>query len=88
MNYEKIIHSIIDPIVAEPESIFIKVNAQEDGKDVLIIIASEKEDTARLIGRHGIIANAIREMMSVVGKTENTHIHIKFESFGEEKEEN
>lgn len=87
MDYEKIIHAIIDPIVEEPESVLIRTTESEGGKDVTILIASEKDDTARLIGRHGTIANAIREMISVAGKSENKHIHIKFESFGEEKED-
>ena len=87
MDYEKIIHAIIDPIVEEPESVLIRTNESEGGKDVTILIASEKDDTARLIGRHGTIANAIREMISVAGKSENKHIHIKFASFGEEKED-
>ena len=87
MDYEKIIHAIIDPIIEEPESVLIRVTENESGKDVTVLIASEKEDTARLIGRHGTIANAIREMISVAGKSENKHVHIKFESFGVEKEE-
>ncbi len=87
MNYEKIIHSLIDHIVEEPESVFIRVTESENGKDLSIIIATEKEDTARLIGRHGIIANALREVVSIAGKSENKHIHLKFESFGEEKED-
>lgn len=87
MDYEKIIHAIIDPIVEEPESVLIRATESENGKDVTVLIASEKDDTARLIGRHGTIANAIREMISVAGKSENKHVHIKFESFGEEKED-
>ena len=87
MNYEKIIHALIDEIVEEPESVLIRVTESDNGKDVVIIIASEKEDTARLIGRHGTIANALREVISVAGKNENKHIHLKFESFGEEIKE-
>jgi predicted RNA-binding protein YlqC (UPF0109 family) len=86
MNYEKAIHAIIDPIVEEPDLIFIKTNESEDGKDLSIIIATEKNDIARLIGRHGTIANAIREVISVAGKVDNRRVHIKFESFTEEKE--
>ena len=87
MDYEKIIHALIDPIVAEPSSVLIRATESESGKDVVILIASEKEDTARLIGRHGTIANALREVISVAGKNDNKHIHLKFESFDEEQEE-
>jgi len=87
MDYEKAIHAIVDPIVEEPESILIRINEAEDSKDVSIIIATEKNDVARLIGRHGTVANAIREVVSVAGKVDNKRIHIKFESFNEEKED-
>ena len=87
MNYEKAIHAINDPIVEEPDLIFIKTNESEDGKDLSIIIATEKNDIARLIGRHGTIANAIREVISVAGKVDSRRVHIKFESFNEEKED-
>ncbi len=86
MNYEKAIHAIIDPIVEEPDLIFIKTSESEDGKDLSIIIATEKNDIARLIGRHGTIANSIREVISIAGKVDNRRVHIKFESFTEEKE--
>ena len=79
MDYEKIVKTIIDPIVEDSNSVLLRVNEEE--KDVLIIIAAEKDDTARLIGRKGIIANAIREVVSVAGKSEEKHVHLKFESF-------
>ena len=85
MDYEKIVKAIIDPIVEDSDSVLLRVNEEE--KDVLIIIAAEKDDTARLIGRKGIIANAIREVVSVAGKSEEKHVHLKFESFDDEKKE-
>ena len=85
MDYEKIIHALIDDIVDDPKSVLIRVSEGTSPKDVLIIIAAEKEDTARLIGHRGIIANALREVVGVAGKSENKRIHIKFESFEDEK---
>ena len=87
MDYEKVIHALIDDIVEEPESVFIRVTEDDNGKSVTILVASEKDDTARLIGRHGIIANALREVVSVAGKSEKKHINLKFESFGEDEKE-
>ena len=87
MDYEALIHSIIDDIVDDPKSVLIRINAPEGSKDIDIIIASEKEDTSRLIGHKGTIANAIREVVGVAGKSENNRVHIKFESFDEEKAE-
>ena len=87
MDYEKVIHALIDDIVEEPESVFIRVTESDNGKLVTILVATEKEDTARLIGRHGAIANALREVVSVAGKSEKKHINLKFESFEEENKE-
>lgn len=84
MDYEKIIHTLIDDIVDDPKSILIRVSEGNTPKDVLIIIVAEKNDTARLIGHKGIIANSLREVVGIAGKSENKHVHIKFESFGEE----
>ena len=85
MDYEKIVHTLIDDIVDDPKSVLIRVTEGTSPKDVLIIIAAEKEDTARLIGHKGIIANALREVVGVAGKSENKRVHIKFESFEDEK---
>lgn len=87
MDYEKIIHALIDPIIEEPSSVLIRVTQEDSGKDVSILIVSQKEDTARLIGRRGIIANSLREVVSIAGKSENKHVHLKFESFDEEEKE-
>lgn len=86
MNYEAIIHALVDSIVEHPESILIRV-IEEDEKNTVIYIASEKDDTARLIGRKGIIANSLREVVSVAGKSINKRVHLKFESFDADKEE-
>ena len=87
MDYEKIIHTLIDDIVEDPKSILIRVSEGNAPKDVLIIIVADKNDTARLIGHKGIIANSLREVVGIAGKSENKHVHIKFESFGEENTE-
>lgn len=86
MDYEKLIHSIIDEIVNDPKSVLIRVSEGSTSKDVNIIVVSEKEDTARLIGHKGIIANALREVVGAAGKTENKRVHLKFESFDDERE--
>lgn len=83
MDYEKIVHALIDDIVEEPESVLIRVSESESGKDIDIIIAAEKNDTARLIGHKGIIANSLREVIGIAGKSENKRVHVKFESFDE-----
>lgn len=84
MEYEKIIHSIVDPFLINPEALMIREIPGNTEDDVTLLIVSENEDTARLIGKKGSVANALREIIAVAGKAEGKHIHLKFESFDEE----
>ncbi len=85
-DYAAILHPIIDPLIEKPESVLIRQLPNASRRDVTILIVSEPEDTARLIGRRGMVANALREIIGIVTKVDDTNqrIHLKFESFGEE----
>lgn len=85
MDYEKIIHSIVDPFLINPDALMVREIPNEDDKNLTLLICAESEDTARLIGKKGMVANALRELISIAGKSENKRIHLKFESFNEEK---
>jgi uncharacterized protein len=81
MDYEAIIHAFIDSIVTNKEALLIRELPNESKKDITLLIVAENEDTARLIGRRGIIANALREVIAIAGKIEGKRVHLKFESF-------
>ncbi len=85
-DYAAILHPIIDPLIDKPESVLIRELPNRTKRDVTILIVAEAEDTARLIGRKGAVANALREVIGIASKVDETnqHIHLKFESFGEE----
>ena len=85
MDYEKVIHGLVDPLIEHPESIMVRELPGSTEKDVALLIVAEDDDTARLIGKHGAIANALREAIGIVGKADNSNvrIHLKFESFNE-----
>lgn len=83
MDYSKLIHSVIDSFIEKPEAILIRELPDENPRYVNLLICSESEDTAKLIGKKGCVANAIREIVSVAGKLENKIVHVKFESFEE-----
>ena len=46
---------------------------------------AENDDIAVLIGRKGIIANALREVVSIGGKLDEEHVFLRFESLDEKK---
>jgi len=85
MDYEALVHTVIDPIITKPEAVLIRKQPNENEKDVTLLIVAESEDTARLIGKRGVVANAIRDVISISGKLEGVHIHLKFESFDQEE---
>ena len=85
MDFEKIIHTIVDPFLINPDALMVRELPNESEDDITLLIVTEAEDTARLIGKKGSVANALRELVSVAGKAEGKHIHLKFESFDEEK---
>ena len=87
MDYDKIIHSLVGAFVVNKEAVMIRQMPTEDEKEVVLLIVAEQEDTARLIGRKGIIADALREVLSIAGKTESKRIHLKFESFDVQNED-
>lgn len=87
MDYAKIIHAFIDDFVEDKDAIMIREMPGESPKEITVLVVSKPKDTARLIGRKGITADALREVVSIAGKTENKRIHLKFESFENEDED-
>ena len=85
MDYASLIHSIVDSFIENPENILIKELPTEKENDVTILIVATNNDIARLIGKKGSVANAIRDIVSIAGRLENKRIHLKFESFDEEE---
>lgn len=86
MDYITLIHTLIDPLVNDPSSLLIRELPSEENKTTYLICA-KNEDCARLIGKKGCVANALRDIVSIAGKLEKKRIGLKFESFDEEKEE-
>ena len=84
MNYEKIILDAALPLVANKDSLMVRQMPNEEEKGLLFLVVAPSSDIARLIGKKGIVAKAIREVVSVASKIEGQRIHIKFESYEEE----
>lgn len=88
-DYEALLHPLIDPLVENPDAIVIRELPGGTDRSATILIVAEDDDCARLIGRRGAVANALREAVSIAGKADdsNLRIRLKFESFDEEKKE-
>jgi predicted RNA-binding protein YlqC (UPF0109 family) len=83
MNIEKLIRDIIDPLVTNKDALMIKTVPAIEGETTEIIVITDKADTARLIGKGGSVANAIRKVVSIKSRLDNLHIKVKFESYDE-----
>jgi predicted RNA-binding protein YlqC (UPF0109 family) len=81
MDYVAIIHAFIDDFVENKDAILIRELKNDNPYDLTLLVVAEGEDTSRLIGRKGIIANALREVLSIAGKIDNRRVHLKFETF-------
>ena len=54
---------IAKAIVDTPDAVCVEMN--EDGDDVELVLTVAEDDTGMVIGRHGKIAKAIRQIMKV-----------------------
>lgn len=84
MDYIAIIHQFIDGILNFPEKVVIEQLEGDSEKDLVYLIYCSKEDTGRLIGKHGSTADALREVLSVVAKDHNQRVHIKLATLSED----
>ena len=89
-DYAALLHPIIDPLIEKPESVMIRELPGGNDRNVTVLIVAEDDDTARLIGKRGVDANALREVIGIASKADDTNsrIHLKFESLKKKKKDN
>lgn len=84
VDYESVVMDLVRPIVEDKDSLSVKIMPSLDEHEILVYVYANNDDVARLIGRKGNMASAIRHMMSVASrKEEDKRINIKFESYGD-----
>ncbi|WP_242745282.1 KH domain-containing protein [Allobaculum sp. Allo2] len=55
--------------------------ASASDKEILLYVYADDKDIARLIGRKGVIAGALRSMMSAAARSIHKRILVKFEAY-------
>ena len=80
---EALVKAIVEPIVKNKEALMIKTMPLVEGEPMEVIIIAEKTDIARLIGKGGVVADAIREVVSIKSRLDNIRVRVKFESYDE-----
>ncbi len=80
---EQLVREIVEPMISNKKALMVKLVPAVEGSTAEVIVITDKADTARLIGKGGSVANAIRKVASVKARLNNEHIKVKFESYDE-----
>ena len=67
MDFKKILTDIARALVDEPDAVV--VTEEVDGDDIELTLTVSENDTGMVIGRHGRIAKAIRQIMKAAANT-------------------
>ena len=76
---DKVLLNLVKPMVEDKESLDVRLMPSLDDKEVLLHVYAKNDDIARLIGRKGSMASALRQVMSVASHSNNKKVPIKFE---------
>ncbi|MCR5794858.1 MAG: KH domain-containing protein [Solobacterium sp.] len=76
---DRVLFDLISPIVENPQALEVRVMESESENEVVLHVYAENDDIARLIGKKGSMASALRQVMSVASHAEDKKITIKFE---------
>lgn len=80
VDFEKLIKSIVTPLVMHPEVIVVKTIAEEENEITIQVLVSE-EDLGRVIGKGGRIASAIRTIVYAGASKEGKRVRIDIDAF-------
>lgn len=80
-DLERTLYDLVTPIVDAKEAVSVKSMPSLNENEVVLYVYAKSEDVARLIGRQGSMATALRQMMSIASRLEDKKITIKFESY-------
>ena len=81
LDLEKVLLNLVKPMVEDPDSVSVKSLPSLNENEILLVVDAKSEDIARLIGRQGSMASALRQLMNVPARIENRRISVKFESY-------
>ncbi len=75
MELKQILTDIARAIVDNPDA--VSVEETIDGDDVELVLTVHEDDTGMVIGHHGRIAKAIRQVMKSAANTEGKHVTVE-----------
>ena len=75
MELKQVLTDIARAIVDNPDA--VNVVESVDGNDVVLVLTVAESDTGMVIGRHGRIAKAIRQVMKAAANTCGKHVTVE-----------
>ena len=94
---QQFVEYIVKTLVNNPDK--VKVERRIDEKGVLLSLTVDPEDVGRVIGRHGVTAQAMRVLLRALGTKQDARYNLKIENgegagrgyndraYGEQREE-
>ena len=76
---DEVLLNLVRPMVEDPDKLTVEVLSGENSREVVLRVTAANADIARLIGRKGTMASALRQVMSVASHTDDKKVTIKFE---------
>ena len=77
MDLKLILTDIARAIVDTPDAVNVEENV--DGDNVVLTLTVAEDDTGMVIGRHGKIAKAIRQIMKAAANTCGKHVTVEIQ---------
>lgn len=70
----KYLLAVVSPLIKSPETAELRVAQTEDGEGVRFRLLLEQGDVARVIGRNGMTASAIRSLAKAAGEKQGIKV--------------
>lgn len=78
---EEIVYDLVVPMVESSKDLSVKQLPSLNENEILITIYAEGSDVGRLIGKQGIVINALRNTMAIGSRVLDQKIKIEIESY-------
>lgn len=76
---DEVLLDLVKPMVEDKDALEVREMPSNNDKEIVLHVYAKNDDIARLIGRKGSMASALRQVMSVASHTDNKKVSIKFE---------
>ncbi len=76
---DQVLLDLVRPMVEDKESLEVREMPSNNEREIVLHVYAKNDDIARLIGRKGSMASALRQVMSVASHTDDKKVSIKFE---------